>query len=120
MSKSESRKRKLIIQARVSPAEKALFISRCEVAGLTAGDYIRVQCLDAKPLRAQRKVQLHAELLTQAIHQLARYGNNLNQLARKFNEKRWIKPKDRNAMREALAAIADLRLLFRKALGYKS
>ena len=117
-SRSEKRKRTLYIRARVTPEEKLRFLNRCESSGFIEADYIRAACLDAKPLRAVRKQNIDQELLTIAVRQISRYGNNLNQIARKLNQSQRFKRKDRHDLQSALEALKDLHTIFRQALGY--
>ena len=119
-SKSSKRKRTTVIQARVTPEEKQTFLKRCDSAELTPADYIRAKCLDAKPLRAMPKITVERELILQAIHQLMRYGNNLNQVARKLNQGRTLNKQELTDLKAAIHIISELRLTFRQALGYDS
>lgn len=120
MARSEKRQRTEYIRARVTPEEKQRFLTRCTSSGLSTGDYIRQVCLDMKPLRAVRKVSVERKLLAQAINQMARYGNNLNQVVRKLNQGRRIKRVDVQAVLAALQQVNALRLIYRQALGYDS
>jgi hypothetical protein len=86
--KSEKRKRTKFIRARVSEAEQKEFLRRCNAAELSAGDYIRVKCLDAEPLRKPAKRRVDEELMAQALHQIGQLGkglNNVNQVAKSLN-----------------------------------
>lgn len=118
--RSEQRKRTAYIRARVTPEEKARFLLRCDASGLTTGEYIRSKCLDEKPLRAIRRVNVDRKLITQALGQIIRYGNLLNQVARHLNQTRWVGKRDLKAIRVALTRFYDLRLMFRQSLGYDS
>ena len=115
---SEKRKRSKVIQVRVSPEEKASFLERCKNAGLTTGDYIRVACLKQKPLRRVKRITLSQELITRFIGLLMRYGNNLNQIARKLNQLHNPAEEDMRAIHQGLAQIREMRNFLRKALGY--
>lgn len=118
--RSDKRQRTEYIRARVTPEEKLEFQSRCQRSGITAGDYIRQACLDQTPLRAQRQPSIDRQLLAKALGQLMRYGNNLNQIARKFNQNQEIHSSDREALHSALQALHQLRTELRQALGYDS
>lgn len=120
MAKSEKRRRTVYISGRVTPEEKEQFLARCVRSGLSTGDYIRRVCLDMKPLRAVRNVSVDKKLLTEAINQMARYGNNLNQVVRKLNQGRRLKRVDERQIQAALEQLRLLRQLYRKALGYDS
>lgn len=49
-----------------------------------------------------------------------RYGNNLNQIARKLNQSDEVEPADLTGIQDAIAQLYLLRTEFRKALGYDS
>lgn len=119
-SKSEKRKRTLIIQVRVTPAEKARFQERCANAQLSEPDYIRVKCFQEAPLRAIRNVNPDRQLLAMALANFSRFSNNINQIAKHLNTFGEVYREDIAAIHQALNLLRSLRTDFRKALGYDS
>lgn len=86
--KSESRKRKEYIRARVTPEQKKLFTQWCENACITEADYIRQKCLEEEPLRAVPKRRVDEKLMAQALMEIGKLGkglNNINQAAKALN-----------------------------------
>ena len=90
--KSEKRKRTEYIRARVSSEEKKVFVDLCSSYGLSAGDFIRKKCCNAKPLRQvhnhndNQKIPAHLiGLVLQNQNRMARLDNNVNQMAKAIN-----------------------------------
>ena len=86
--RSENRLRTAFIRARVTPEEKAEFLKRCQDRSLTAGDYIRKMCIDAKIVGRPPQRRINQVLLAQIIMEIGKMGkgmNNLNQLAHAMN-----------------------------------
>ena len=84
------------IEIRASEADRAQWAGKAKAAGLTLSALIRQALNDAPMPRRRRRVAVDPAL----IRELARVGNNLNQLARWAN-------RDRQAV-EARAVIARL------------
>ena len=84
------------IEIRASEADRAQWAGKAKAAGLTLSGLIRQALNDAPMPRRRRRVAVDPAL----IRELARVGNNLNQLARWAN-------RDREAV-EARAVIARL------------
>lgn len=118
MKPNEPQRYTEFVQARMTPSQKEEFVRRCQASGLSTGDYIRIACLGAKPLRATRNVSVDHKLITLAIGQLKRYGNLLNQIAKKLNQGKRARRKDIQDIQAALVEIRQLCLLFRQSLGY--
>lgn len=75
---SESRQKTLVIGVRVDPDQHREIARRAKEAGLSAGEFLR-------RLSLGRKVDFQAKLTAESLHQLARIGNNLNQIAHAIN-----------------------------------
>ncbi|MBD2342150.1 plasmid mobilization relaxosome protein MobC [Calothrix sp. FACHB-156] len=74
-------KRELTITFRVSYAEKARLEQRC--SGVVQSDYIRARLFDYALPQAKLTIP---EVNRQAIYELKKIGNNLNQQTRAINE----------------------------------
>ena len=109
--KSDKRKRTEKIYFRVTPEEKSDFILRCENAGLTPADYLRKSALKTRPLNPTTDKQLIVKLLAD----WGRMGNNLNQIARHYNEG---SPTDAELGQELIEVVRAVRVDIRKALGH--
>ena len=72
-------KRTKALLVRVSPGEHRVLLERAKECGKGASTYMREVALGSVPRARPRRIE------QQAIHQLARIGNNLNQLARVAN-----------------------------------
>ncbi|MEM7368712.1 MAG: plasmid mobilization relaxosome protein MobC [Bacteroidota bacterium] len=118
MNKNKQQRYTEFVQARLTPNQKTEFLRRCQTAGLSTGDYIRVACVEAKPLRATRNVSVDQKLIILAIGQLKRYGNVLNQIARRLNQGHRATRRDIQEIRKALKTIRQVCLLLRQALGF--
>lgn len=77
MNRDESTKRTAWLSVRVTSAEKELLTELASAEGMSMGDYLRHQ------LKQPRVRKTKSE--RQKILQLARIGNNLNQIARWAN-----------------------------------
>lgn len=111
--KSNTRQRTETLYARLTPDEKAAFLERADRAGMTAAAFLRAAALgDAGP-RAQRRAPADKAALLQLLGELGRIGNNVNQLARAANAGLDL---DAPALKEAMAAIEEMRALTRAAL----
>ncbi|MEM6802870.1 MAG: plasmid mobilization relaxosome protein MobC [Bacteroidota bacterium] len=116
--KSEKRQRQKYAITRLTDAEKAELQTRAANQGLSESDYLRRKALGSQPLKATKRIKPEREALLSVAGQLARYGNNLNQLARKANRQQNLSPADIEDLREAIALVNELREEVRKALGY--
>lgn len=72
-------RRSLILKVRVSRDEHRSLAERARECGLGTSTYMRRVALGSVPRARPRRLESHA------IHQLARIGNNLNQLTRAAN-----------------------------------
>jgi hypothetical protein len=83
--KSEKRQRQKQVKLRLTSDEFNAVSSKAAAAGYTNAAYARASMLgDAGP-RAQRKLPMDARLMREALAQLGRYGNNMNQIAYQLN-----------------------------------
>ena len=89
--------RTMSIRVRVSPGERRVIRERARECGKRASTFMREVALGSVPRARPRRVE------QQAIHQLARLGNNLNQISRVANASGRIEEAVR--LREVLAEI---------------
>lgn len=83
--KSQKRQRNHQVKTNLLEDEFNTVAERAQAAGLTLGGYSRACMLgDAGP-RAQRRLPVDAQLLREALAQLGKYGNNMNQIAHQLN-----------------------------------
>jgi uncharacterized protein YecE (DUF72 family) len=82
-----------LLQVRLSAVEKAEVQRRAQEAGYTAATFGRVRLLGDPGERARRAPTVNAEALGQLTAQVAKLGNNVNQIARKLNEGKGYDPR---------------------------
>lgn len=90
--RSERRQRTAGILVRVTGEEKAEIDARAQAAGLTAGGFLRAAGLGGKTPRSLPRTPIDRELLAEAVAELNRVGNNLNQIARALNRDERMPP----------------------------
>lgn len=97
-------RRTCILPVRVSPGERRRLKERAHFCGLPLSTYVRQTALGARPRQRRRRLE------QDAIHQLARVGNNLNQLTRSANAMGRVELSNRldEVLREILRTIARL------------
>lgn len=114
-SRSGSQKRR---QRRVSfgfePIELDAVDERAEAAGMSRAAYVRAAVLGHPGFRAVPRPPVEKKLLGQAVGQLGRVGNNLNQLAHHANAGRML---DARAIAPVLDEVRDVLAAVMKALG---
>ena len=90
---------------RLSPEEHQALKERATDCGRQISTYMRETALGATPRARPHRIE------REAIHQLARVGNNLNQLARAANTTGRVELSQRldEVLQEVLGAIADLK-----------
>ena len=76
-----NRKRNQTISIRLTPAEKKEIITKAKQAEMTLTDYL-IEC--------SRNTEIKVTDLTEVLVELKRIGNNINQIARKINSKRFF------------------------------
>ena len=84
-------RRTRILQVRLSSGEHRVISERAKECGKGASTYVREVALGSVPRARPRRIE------QQAVHQLARIGNNLNQLARAANTSRRVELSSRLA-----------------------
>ena len=77
----EKRKRNQTLSIRLTPAEKKEIISKAKQAQMTLTDYL-IEC--------SRSTEIKVTDLSEVLVELKRIGNNINQIARKINSKRFF------------------------------
>jgi hypothetical protein len=84
--------RKGCIAVWVSDAEKAAIEERATAAGLSVSSYLRAAATGETGPGARRRPTVDRQLLGQAVAELNRVGNNVNQIARAGNIGKDIDP----------------------------
>jgi len=83
--KSEKRQRQKQVKIRLLDEEFNRAAAKAEASGLSFAAYTREALLgDAGP-RAKTRLPVDAQLVRLALAQLAKYGNNMNQIAHQLN-----------------------------------
>ena len=89
-SGSENRQRSTAIRVRVTPADADRLKAEAAAAGMSVAGYLISGRLTieaaTRPRMNRRPVSADTAALTQALVELNRVGNNLNQIARALNE----------------------------------
>jgi hypothetical protein len=101
--KSEVRQRKHLIQVRLNDEEAQIFQERAAQSELNVADYVRVTCLQGKPLRKVRRRHPERLLLVQIETALNRIGGNVNQLAAKANSTGFLSREESLQLRTLIA-----------------
>lgn len=116
--KSEVRQRQKQTKVRWLDNEFNKAAANARTAGLSLGAYIRASTTGDAGDRAQGEGPVDANLLRKVIAELARYGNNWNQVAYKLNinEAPW---KLHDEIRQELANLREVIALNLEALGKK-
>ena len=76
-----NRKRNQTISIRLTPAEKKEITAKAKQAKMTLTDYL-IEC--------SRNTNITVTNLSEVLVELKRIGNNINQIARKINSKRFF------------------------------
>lgn len=84
-------KRTMVLKVRLSPGEHRVLLERAGECGKGTSTYVREVALGSVPRARPRRIE------QQVVHQLARLGNNLNQLARAANATRRVELSQRLA-----------------------
>ena len=100
----ETAKRTKVLSVRLSPAEWFALRERAKLCGQPVSRYAREVALGSVPRARPRQIE------QQAIYQLARIGNNLNQLARAANASRRVELSRRleSVLAQLVAALEKL------------
>ncbi|MCP3959291.1 MAG: MobC family plasmid mobilization relaxosome protein [bacterium] len=96
--------RTTMIKVRVSSGEHRVLLERARECGQGTSTYMREVALGSVPRARPRRIE------QQAVNQLARIGNNLNQLARAANTSRQVELTQRlgEVLAEVEAAVRRL------------
>ena len=116
-SGSENRQRQKSIGFRANEAEYEQLKADAARAGLSLSDYARSTLLNAPVTRQVKRPPIEVKALAALQGQIGRVGNNINQIARLMNSG-LIPPT--SAVTEELAALKELRLLIKQALGKRA
>jgi hypothetical protein len=84
-SGSENRARKIILPVRLTAEEHAEITAKAGAASLSAGGFLRACALGQVTQGTKRRAPADRAILEQAIAELRRVGNNINQIARAAN-----------------------------------
>ena len=109
-SGSETRARKIILPVRLTAQEHAKITAKAEAANLSAGGFLRACGLGRVTPGTKRRAPADRAIIEQAIAELRRVGNNINQIARAANMN---EPTDsvslNNALNEYMTTLHQLR-----------
>ena len=111
---SNQRQRTKTAMVRMTPDESAAITERAQNAGLSTAAYLRACALGDSGPRAKRSPPINRALLSEALADLNRVGNNLNQIAKQLNSGGYP---DHAAMAEARAELMGLIEAIMGALG---
>ena len=114
MSKSQKRGRTKPISAACTPEEHAEITAKAKAAGLSAGGYLRACALGRVTPGTQRRAPADREMMEEAIAELRRVGNNINQIARAANMN---EPTDSVSLNHALKEYMNTLHQLREASG---
>ena len=116
-SGSDKRQRGETVTVRLTKDERARLDDLSSRSGLAAGAFMRAATFGDTGPRAKRRPPADHVALRQILGHCGRIGNNLNQIAKRLNEGGGAAPI--RELREALAAILDIRDAILAALGMK-
>ena len=112
---SKTTSKTTLFVVRLTAHEKKDLEKRSIDSGLTQSDYFRIQCLGKKPLRKRRSPSVNAKLLYQTLGQLGKVGNNINQIAKQYNNGFSQANENMQLIQSDLQAIREM---IRHALGH--
>ena len=98
--KQHSRREKQL-NLHLTESEMAWVRARADAAGMRPPDFARAQLLSERPLPTRRGAS-HGDLDPLFLIQLSKIGNNLNQIARRFNAHRMPAPGELEAVLETI------------------
>lgn len=111
---TDKRQRRKIIAVRCLGDEFDRIAEKADKSGLAVGAFLRSAGLDNPGPRARRKVPVDRKLLLQAMGEIGRIGNNLNQIAKVLNSGGQPQPDE---LKEVLRQTAAIQNAIRQALG---
>ena len=112
-SGTERRRKTHTVTSRFSPEEMKELDEAASEAGLTRASFVRARTLAAPVTRPTKRASIDRQLLARLLAQMARVGNNLNQIARAAN----VGEAHRYEAGDALAELRALAPLIHEALG---
>ena len=112
--KSQKRQRSAQFKTPMTPQEYADASALADAAGMTRAAFSRTLMLGNAGPRSQRRMPADAEALQKILNELARVGNNINQIARRINKG---EPCDLPELRKALDEYTTVRAAIHEALG---
>jgi len=112
--KSQKRQRSAQFKTPMTPKEYADASAEADAAGMTRAAWSRSKLLGTPGPRSQRRMPADAEALQKILNELARVGNNINQIARRINKG---EPCDLPELRKALDEYTTVRAAIHEALG---
>ena len=116
-SGTDKRLRDHTITVRLSDEEREKLSELSSRSGLAIGAFMRAAAFGDSGPRAQRRPPADHVALRQILGHCGRIGNNLNQIAKHLNAGGQVNLSD---LKEALAAILDIRNAILAALGMKT
>ena len=116
MAGSNSRQRNRVVTLRLSEAEHDRLQARAAEAGLSVGAFARKAMLGSTGPRVRRQPTAPRDELRRLKGELARVGNNINQIAYVLNSGGLHEPGE---LTEALDDLALVNRAIRQALGYE-
>ena len=116
MAGSDKRRRGKIIAFRCLDEEFDAIAAKAGKAGLAVAGFMRAVGLGDPGPRAQRRPPVDHVALQQALGQLGRAGNNLNQISRALHTGKFPSPPE---LKDTLAACRQACVLICEALGKK-
>jgi hypothetical protein len=113
-SGSDKRQRLHVLTVRLSDDEKLALITKATERGLAVGAFARAAMFGETGPRAKRRPTVDQELLRRLLGQLGKVGSNINQIAHHLNATEKVGLPE---IRQALAAVLDIRAALYAALG---
>ena len=110
---SKTERREMQINVKLTPREFDWAKKRAVVFGLKLGEFARGQVLAERPVRT-RSGAPGEQLAPLLIAHVSRLGNNLNQIARRFNQLGLAAPPDLGEV------LDEIRAVIRKVSGHDS
>ena len=112
--KSQKRQRSAQFKTPMTPQEYADASAEADAAGMTRAAWSRSKLLGSPGPRSRRRMPADAKALQKILNDLARVGNNINQIARRINKG---DPCDLPELRKALDDYTTVRAAIHEALG---
>ncbi len=78
------------VEIRLSKREKAMLLRQAKKEKKTISEYIRIQVADPPDVTREEYESVNTNL----IYEIRKIGVNINQIAKKYNEGRFVEPSD--------------------------